>query len=93
MLEEHLAVGWEYDVEVVFEAAVGTVKTCLPRALGRIEPVDEQTCRLVGSTSNPYWYAEMLAGTSAPYRIVAGAEVQRAARAIGRRLLEAAGDS
>ena len=38
MLEEHLAVGWEYDVEVVIDAPFDTVARCVPRAIGRLEP-------------------------------------------------------
>lgn len=91
MLEENLAVGWEYDVEIVVDAPVHTVGRCLPRALGRLEPLDAQTCRLVGSTSNPWWYAERLAAMPAPYRIVRCPELQHAARVLGQRLL-AAGD-
>jgi predicted DNA-binding transcriptional regulator YafY len=89
MLEEHLAVGWEYDVEVVIDAAVDTVSRCLPRALGQLEPLDPETTRLVGSTSNPIWYAEQLARVPASFRIVRCAEVQAAARALGRRMLAA----
>jgi predicted DNA-binding transcriptional regulator YafY len=89
MLEEHLAVGWEYDTEVVIDAPLDTVARCLPRVLGRLEPLDEGTTRLVGSTSNPVWYAEMLAGTPASYRIVGCAELQAAARVLGQRLLAA----
>jgi predicted DNA-binding transcriptional regulator YafY len=89
MLEEHLAVGWEYEVEVVIDAPADAVGRCLPRALGRLEPLDPATTRLVGSTSNPVWYAEQLAATPAPYRIVRCRELQEAARAIGRRLLAA----
>ena len=55
-------------------------RRCLPRALGRLEPVDAGTTRLVGSTSNPCWYAEQLAAIPAPYRIVGGPELQQAAR-------------
>ena len=90
-LEEHLAVGWEYDVEVVIDAPFEKAARCLPRAVGRLEPVDAGTTRLVGSTSNPVWYAEQLARIPAAYRIVRCPELQEAARAIGRRLL-AAGD-
>jgi predicted DNA-binding transcriptional regulator YafY len=91
-LEEHLAVGWEYDVEAVIDAPAGTVARCLPRALGRLEPLDAGTTRLVGSTSNPAWYAQQLAAIPAPYRIVRCPELQEAARVLGRRLL-AAGES
>jgi predicted DNA-binding transcriptional regulator YafY len=92
MLEEHLAVGWEYDIEVVIDAPVDTVARCLPRTLGLLEPLDAETTRLVGSTSNPVWYAEQLAAIPASYRIVMCPELQEAARALGQRLL-AAGES
>ncbi len=92
MLEKHLAVGWEYDVEVVIDAPVGSVARCLPRAIGLLEPLDAETTRLVGSTSNPVWYTERLAAVPASFRIVRCPELQEAARAIGQRLL-AAGES
>jgi predicted DNA-binding transcriptional regulator YafY len=88
-LEAHLAVGWEYEVEVVIDAPAEAVGRCLPRTLGRLEPLDAGTSRLVGSTSNPYWYAEQLAAVPAPYRIVRCPELQRAARVLGQRLLAA----
>lgn len=91
VLEEHLAVGWEYDVEVVIDAPVDRLRGWLPRPLGRLEAVDDSTCRLVGSTSNPTWYAEQLAVIPASFRVVRGAEVQGAVRLLGQRLL-AAGD-
>jgi predicted DNA-binding transcriptional regulator YafY len=90
VLDEHLALGWEYDVEVVIDAPIDTVAPCLPRALGRLEPLDAGTTRLTGSTSNPQWYAQQLAAIPAPYQIVEGPELQEAARAIGLRLLAAA---
>ena len=91
VLEEHLAVGWEYDVEVVVEAPFDKVARCLPRTLGRLEALDDRTTRLLGSTSDPAWYAEQLAKSPAAFRIVAGAEVQEAVRDLGRLLLQAAG--
>ncbi|MFD7659859.1 helix-turn-helix transcriptional regulator [Actinosynnema sp. NPDC059797] len=90
-LEEHLAVGWEYEVEVVVDAPADVAARCLPRTLGRLEPVDAGTSRLVGSTSNPVWYAEQLAVLPAPYRVVGCAELRDALRAIGERMLAAAG--
>ncbi len=92
LLEEHLAVGWEYDVEVVIDAALEIVSLSLPRALGRLEPLDPGRTRLVGSTSNPTWYVTRLASATAPFRIVGGSELQHAAHTLGRRLL-AAGDT
>ena len=93
MLEEHLAVGWEYDVEIVVDAPLGIVQRCLPRALGRLEALDAETSRLVGSTSNPWWYAEQLAVIPASYRIVRCPELQQTARVLGQRLLSASGSS
>ncbi len=89
VLEEHLAVGWEYDVEVLIDAPVDAVGRCLPRAAGRLEPLDAGTTRLVGSTSNPFWYAEQLATIPASYRIVRCPELRDAVRALGQRLLAA----
>lgn len=89
MLEEHLAVGWEYEVEVVIDAPFDTVARCIPRALGRLAPLDAATCRLIGSTSNPTWYVEQLAAIPGSFRIVGCPELQNAARRIGTRLLEA----
>ena len=90
MLEEHLACGWEYDVEVVVDAPFDKAARCLPRTLGRLEAIDEGTTRLTGSTSNPTWYAEHLVRLPCSYRIVTCPEVQEAARKIARRLLAAA---
>lgn len=89
MLEEHLAVGWEYQVEVIIDAPFDLAARCLPRILGKLTPLDARTCRLAGSTSNPGWYAEELAATPAPFRVVRGPEVQQAVRALGQRLLAA----
>ncbi|MQA79718.1 MAG: WYL domain-containing protein [Streptosporangiales bacterium] len=89
MLEEHLAVGWEYDVEVIIDAPLDIVARCVRRALGRLEPLDAETTRLVGSTSNPTWYAEQLAAAPASYRIVRCPELREAARVLGQRLLAA----
>jgi predicted DNA-binding transcriptional regulator YafY len=86
VLEEHLAVGWEYDVEIVIDAPLDTVTRWLPRALGRLEPLDTERTRLVGSTSNPVWYAGQIAPIPASYRIVRCPELQEAARVLGQRL-------
>jgi predicted DNA-binding transcriptional regulator YafY len=89
-LETHLAIGWEYEVEVIIDGGFDRVARCIPRTVGRLEAIDADTTRLVGSTSNPWWYAEQLARIPASYRIVTGPEVQEAARQLGERLLAAA---
>lgn len=90
LLEQHLAVGWEFDVEVVFEAPFDLAARCVPRSLGRLEAVDPSTTRLVGSTSDPEWYAGELATVPIRYRVRAGRELLHTTRALGQRLLEAA---
>ena len=90
MLEEHLAVGWEYEVDVVVDAPIDAVRPCIPRTLGRLEGLDDGTTRLIGSTSNPAWYAEQLAALPATFRIVRCRELADAAALIGHRLLAAA---
>jgi predicted DNA-binding transcriptional regulator YafY len=91
MLEEHLAVGWEYATEVVIEARLETVARTLSRALGQLEALDDGSTRLTGSTGNPWWYAEQLVKIPVPYRIVGCLELQQTARALGQRMLTASG--
>jgi predicted DNA-binding transcriptional regulator YafY len=88
-LEEHLAAGWEYQVEVSIEAPIESVADRLPRAVGQLEPLGPGVTRLTGSTSNPAWYAERLAAIPASFQIVTCPELQEAARVIGQRLLTA----
>ena len=92
-LEAHLAIGWEYEVEVVIDAGFDQVARRVARTLGRLEAIDADTTRLVGSTSNPWWYAEQLARIPTSYRIVTGPEVKEAARQLGDRLIAAADSS
>jgi predicted DNA-binding transcriptional regulator YafY len=89
LLEEHLAVGWEFDAEVIIEAPVAEAARWVPPALGLLERVDEQTSRLVGSTSNPTWYAAQLASVPHAFRVVGGPEVEAAVRGLAQRLRKA----
>ena len=87
VLEEHLGVGWEYDVDVVIDAPLDRLHRCLSPALGRLEPIDQGATRLVGSTGNPHWYAEQLAVIPAPFRVVGGAELRRSVCTLGERFV------
>ncbi|GGM24381.1 helix-turn-helix transcriptional regulator [Dactylosporangium sucinum] len=91
VLEEHLAAGWEYAVEVVIDAPRAKVEPCVSRALGRLEEIDADHCCLVGTTSSPWWYAEQLTALPSPFRVVGGPELRQCTRALGERLLAAAG--
>lgn len=92
LLESHLSVGWEHEVDVVFDAPLDDVARWVPRALGRLEQLEDATTRLVGSTSNTWSYAAQLAGVPAAYRVVGGPELRAAALAIGERLVAAVRD-
>jgi predicted DNA-binding transcriptional regulator YafY len=88
-LEAHLAVGWEYQTEVLIDAPFSRAARCVPRTLGKLEPLGAEASRLAGSTSNPAWYIEQLVAIPTGYRIVGGPELLDAARRLGRRLLAA----
>jgi predicted DNA-binding transcriptional regulator YafY len=89
-LEQHLSEGWRYDVEVVVDAPFEEVARRVRRNVGRLEPIDETHTRLVGSTDEPWWYAEHLAELRAPFHVVGPPELRDAVRDLGRMLLEAA---
>jgi predicted DNA-binding transcriptional regulator YafY len=89
-LEEHLSQGWTHEVEIVIEAPASLVAAWLPRSLGRPEPIDGGTTRLLATTDEPDWYAEQLTAIRAPFRIVGSPELREAARTLGRHLMEAA---
>ncbi|AZP19921.1 WYL domain-containing protein [Streptomyces aquilus] len=90
-LEAHLADGWSYEVEVVVEAPADLVAQWLPRSLGRAEPLDARTTRLLATTDEPEWYVRQLTELPVAFRIVAPRELRDAAQALARRLLTAAG--
>jgi len=91
-LEHHLGMGWEFDVEIEFEAAYDDLVAQLPRTMGRPEPLPDDRTRLVGSTSNPWMYAEWLAAVTVPFRILRGPELIHAVRTTAERLLASVPD-
>lgn len=90
-VEEHLALGWKYKIEVIIDASVADAACWIPRSMGRLEEIDADHTRLLASTDEPDWYAGQLTAIGAPYRILGAPEIQEASRALGRRLLEASG--
>ncbi|MFD9500620.1 helix-turn-helix transcriptional regulator [Streptomyces sp. NPDC060035] len=91
VLEEHLAEGWKYEVEIIIDAPAAVVAQWLPRNLGRREPMDAATTRLIATTDEPDWYAEQLTAIKAPFRVVKPRELREATRALGEHLLRAGG--
>ena len=89
-LESNLASGWEFAVEVIVEAAVERARRWLPRSLGRLEAVDDGRCRLIATTSNPWFYAEQLAKLPVDFTIVRSEELRNTTRVIGERMIRAA---
>jgi predicted DNA-binding transcriptional regulator YafY len=88
-LEDHLAVGWEYTVDVLIEASAADASPHVPRSLGRLSPAGADRCRLTGTTSNPFWYAQQLTAVPVPFTITGGPELRDATRTIAHRLLAA----
>ena len=76
-LETHLASGWEFETRVVFHAPYAEVAPYLRPVMGRLEPLGEDRCLLVGSTSNPRMYAgEWLAGFPFALTVEGGPELR-----------------
>lgn len=92
LLEDLLSIGWEHDVEVVLDVPPEQVRRHVARSLGRLQPLGDNRCRLIGTTSNPWWYAEQLATVTVPFRVVGGPELAAAAREVAQRLLRALDD-
>jgi predicted DNA-binding transcriptional regulator YafY len=88
LLERNFAVGWEYATEVLIDAPLEKM-SWLSATIGRLEPVDEHHCRLLGTTSDPAWYAETLATIPAPFHVLGCPELVDAVRALGERLAAA----
>jgi predicted DNA-binding transcriptional regulator YafY len=89
-VEEHLADGWTYEVEVRVDAPFDVAARCVPRTLGRLRATDERHCLLSGSTDNPRWYAAQLAATELPFAVLRSEEVRAEVRALADRLARAA---
>ncbi|WP_433891050.1 helix-turn-helix transcriptional regulator [Streptomyces sp. CA-111067] len=86
-LEEHLAEGWQYDVELTVEAPAATVATWIPRSLGRCDPLTPTRTRVVATTEDTSWYAAQLTAIQAPFKVVKPPELQEAVHTVGRRFL------
>lgn len=89
-LEEHLAEGWAYEVEVVIDAPADAVARWLARNLGRLEAIDADHTRLVATTDEPDWYVRQLTAIEAPFRIVGPPELLAAADRLAGRLTRSA---
>lgn len=85
-LTEHLSEGWRYRVEVRIDAPVATVAGWLPRSLGKLEPLDADRTRLLGTTDEPWWYARQLCAVEARFRVVESPELRDAVAELAKRL-------
>lgn len=90
VLEANLASGWEFDTRVVFDAPAIEVAPWLRPTMGRLEPLGEDQCVVVGSTSNPTMYAgEWLAGMPFEITVEGGPELRRAVGELSVRMARA----
>lgn len=90
-LEEHLSQGWTHPVDVLIDATIEETSRWVPRNLGRLERDEENRTRLRATTDEPDWYARQLAAIPAPFRVIGSPPLQRATAALGRRLMDCAG--
>ncbi|WP_041289720.1 helix-turn-helix transcriptional regulator [Kribbella flavida] len=91
-VQDHLTEGWQYQVEIVFEAPADLISRRIPGILGRLEELGSDRCRLIGSTDDPEWYAERLTFVRAPFQVVAPPELRKALQDLGQRLIAAGED-
>lgn len=86
-LEENLGAGWEFATRVVFDAAYEQVAHWVAPPMGRLAPLEEGRCVLVGTTSNPTMYVqEWLAGMPFAFHIQEGPELRWATEQLLARL-------
>ncbi len=89
-LEENLGTGREYPTRVVFDAPLSEVARWVTPPMGRLDASGDG-CVLVGSTSDPPWYAqEWLARTPFGFRVEGGPELRAAVGAMAARFTAAA---
>jgi predicted DNA-binding transcriptional regulator YafY len=93
VLEEHLAQGWTFPVDVLIDAPPAEVVRWLPRSLGMVTPHGDGTrTRLLASTDEPEWYAGRLAALPCAFQVMESAPLRDAVAALGLRLLAASAD-
>jgi predicted DNA-binding transcriptional regulator YafY len=90
MLEEQLSQGWRHEIEVLVDAPVERVQWWIPRSIGRLEATEGGGTRLLASTNDLAWYAEMLSFVHAPFRVVQPQGLRDELAALSVRLGEAA---
>ena len=90
MLEEQLSQGWTHEIEVVIDAPVERVRHWVPRTVGRLEAAEGDRTRLLASTDELDWYAEMLGFVRAPFHVVRPVGLRKELAALGERLVRAA---
>ena len=88
-LEAHLGSGWEHEVEVEIDGPADVARRYLRATMGRIEPVDDQSCVLRGSTNDPMEYVWGLGRLPFAFRIH-GEVFEQAARDLAARFAAAA---
>lgn len=84
---EHLGVGWKFATRVVFRAPMEQVARYVRAPMGRLEPLEDGGCVLIGSTENPTMYAqEWLANVSLDFRVEGGPELREAMAVLAARV-------
>ncbi len=93
-MEQHLGASWEFETRVIFDAPTADVAPYVSGPMGRLEPIDDDHCRLTGSTSNPAMYAgEWLSAMPFEFRVEGGEELRQAVAEVARRMTAAITES
>lgn len=87
-LERNFAQGYPYPVEVIIDAPIEELGW-LSRTVGALSSLDERRTKLVATTGDPAYYAEILAGIPHPFTVVESPEVAAAVVALGQHLVRA----
>lgn len=91
LTEQHLGSGRAHPTRIVFAAPYADVAPWIGPVMGRLEPLGEERCVLVGSTDNPPVYVgEWLARVPYDFTVEADEPLREATRALAARLAAAA---
>lgn len=82
---------WRHEVRIRIAAPPSEVAASLPRLAGRLVAVDEETTEFVSGADDPTEAAMWLARLDYDFTVTSGEEIRAAVRALGARLVRAAG--
>ncbi len=89
-VERSLALGRQWHVELVVDAAAEDVRAVLPPQFAELRAVDSSTTRVLSSTSNLDWFAWRIGDLPFDVRVVSPPELRSSLRTAAASLLRIA---